>query len=119
MQIQRGLGSSKLAISSVGGTVNIVMKAAEKQQGGSVRFLSGNDSYFKTTAEYNTGVNDKGWAFSFLVDHWQAHRSWARGTFGQGQNYFFPWVINQMKNITLTSWSPVLRNITVSVGLKV
>ncbi|WP_422106952.1 carboxypeptidase-like regulatory domain-containing protein [Winogradskyella sp.] len=89
MQVQRGLGASKLAISSVGGTVNIVMKAAEKQQGGSVRFLSGNDSYFKTTAEYNTGVNDKGWAFSFLVDHWQAHRSWARGTFGQGQNYFF------------------------------
>ncbi|MEO1032594.1 MAG: carboxypeptidase-like regulatory domain-containing protein [Bacteroidota bacterium] len=89
MQVQRGLGASKLAISSVGGTVNIVMKAAEKQQGGSVRFLSGNDSYFKTTAEYNTGVNDKGWAFSFLIDHWQAHRSWARGTFGQGQNYFF------------------------------
>ena len=89
MQIQRGLGASKLAISSVGGTVNIVMKAAEKQKGGSVRFLSGNDSYFKTTAEYNTGVNEKGWAFSFLVDHWQAHRSWAEGTFGQGQNYFF------------------------------
>ena len=89
IQVQRGLGASKLAISSVGGTVNIVMKAAEKQKGGSVRFLSGNDSYFKTTAEYNTGVNDKGWAFSFLIDHWQAHRSWAEGTFGQGQNYFF------------------------------
>ena len=89
IQVQRGLGASKLAISSVGGTVNIVMKAAEKSKGGSVRFLSGNDSYFKTTAEYNTGVNDKGWAFSFLLDHWQAHRSWARGTFGQGQNYFF------------------------------
>ncbi|MBV7268855.1 TonB-dependent receptor [Winogradskyella luteola] len=89
IQIQRGLGSSKLAISSVGGTVNIVTKAADKQRGGSVRFLAGNDSYFKTTAEYNTGVNDKGWAFSFLVDHWQAHRSWAEGTFGQGQNYFF------------------------------
>ncbi|WP_353776909.1 carboxypeptidase-like regulatory domain-containing protein [Winogradskyella sp. 3972H.M.0a.05] len=89
VQVQRGLGSSKLAISSVGGTVNIVMKAADKNRGGSVRFLAGNDSYFKTTAEYNTGVNDKGWAFSFLLDHWQAHRSWARGTFGQGQNYFF------------------------------
>ena len=89
IEVQRGLGASKLAISSVGGTVNIVMKAAEKEKGGSVRFLSGNDSYFKTTAEYNTGINDKGWAFSFLLDHWQAHRSWAEGTFGQGQNYFF------------------------------
>lgn len=88
VQVQRGLGSSKLAISSVGGTVNIVMKAAEKQQGGSIRFLTGNDSYFKGTAEYNTGINEKGWAFSFLLDHWQSHRKWGRGTFGQGQNYF-------------------------------
>lgn len=89
VQIQRGLGSSKLAISSVGGTVNIVMKAADKNKGGSMRFLTGNDSYFKGTVEYNTGVNEKGWAFSALIDHWQSHRRWARGTFGQGQNYFF------------------------------
>ncbi|MEM6720773.1 MAG: carboxypeptidase-like regulatory domain-containing protein [Bacteroidota bacterium] len=89
MQVQRGLGASKLAISSVGGTVNIVMKAAEKKKGGNVRFLTGNDSYFKGTVEYNTGVNDKGWAFSVLLDHWQAHRRWGEGTFGQGQNYFF------------------------------
>lgn len=88
VQIQRGLGASKLAISSVGGTVNIVMKAADKNEGGFVRFLSGNDSYVKTTAEYNSGINDKGWAFSIMLDHWQAHRSWAEGTFGQGQNYF-------------------------------
>lgn len=89
VQVQRGLGASKLAISSVGGTVNIVMKAAEKNQGGFVRFLAANDSYFKTTAEYNTGVNEDGWAFSMMLDHWQAHRSWARGTFGQGQTFFF------------------------------
>lgn len=89
IQVQRGLGASKLAISSVGGTVNIVTRTTENKQGGSVRFLSGNDSYMKATAEYSTGMNEKGWAFSFLIDHWQAHRSWAEGTFGQGQNYFF------------------------------
>ena len=32
IQIQRGLGSSKLAISSVGGTVNIVTKATDKKR---------------------------------------------------------------------------------------
>ena len=32
IQIQRGLGSSKLAISSVGGTVNFVTKATEKNK---------------------------------------------------------------------------------------
>ena len=32
MQIQRGLGSSKLAIASVGGTVNIITRAADKKK---------------------------------------------------------------------------------------
>ncbi len=89
VQVQRGLGSSKLAISSVGGTMNIVMKAAERNKGGFIRFMGGNDSYIKGTVAYDTGMNDKGWAFSVLLDHWQAHRKWSRGTFGQGQNYYF------------------------------
>ncbi|HLT49909.1 MAG TPA: hypothetical protein VKZ90_05620, partial [Aequorivita sp.] len=28
------------------------------------------------------------WAYSFLLDHWQAHRKYSDGTAGQGQNYF-------------------------------
>jgi outer membrane receptor for ferric coprogen and ferric-rhodotorulic acid len=89
IQVQRGLGSSKLAISSVGGTVNIISKTTDQTEGGFVRFLAGNDSYFKGTASYNTGLSDSGWAFSFLIDHWQAHRKYAIGTAGQGQNYLF------------------------------
>lgn len=88
VQIQRGLGSSKLAISSVGGTINIVTKATEKKQGGFARFLTGSGSYFKGTMGYNTGVSDKGWAFSVMLDYWQGWRSWADGTQGQGQSYF-------------------------------
>ena len=34
VQIQRGLGASKLAISSVGGTVNFVMKSTDKKRRG-------------------------------------------------------------------------------------
>ena len=89
VQIQRGLGSSKLAISSVGGTVNILSKTTDKKEGGFVRFLAGNDSFFKGTVSYDTGVSDKGWAFSALVDHWQADRKYSFGTAGQGQNYLF------------------------------
>ena len=89
IQVQRGLGASKLAISSVGGTTNIVMKAADLKAGGFARFIGGNDSYAKGTFSYNTGRNAKGWAFSALVDYWQAHRKWSKGTYGQGQNYFF------------------------------
>ncbi len=88
VQIQRGLGSSKLAISSVGGTVNIVTKTTEDDKGGFVRLMTGNDGYLKGTVAYNTGLMNDKWAVSFLLDHWQADNKWALGTRGQGQNYF-------------------------------
>src|SRR5690606_7031982 len=56
VQVQRGLGSSKLAISSVGGTVNIVSRAAGRKEGGFARFMTGNDSYFKGTLSYDSGL---------------------------------------------------------------
>jgi len=87
VQVQRGLGSSKLAISSVGGTTNIIMKSTEQEQGGSVSYLMGNDAYNKITASYNTGmINDK-FGLTVLLTHWQGN-GWAEGTKGQGQNYF-------------------------------
>ncbi|TYP77053.1 TonB-dependent receptor [Aquimarina intermedia] len=89
VQVQRGLGSSKLAISSVGGTINIISKTTDQKEGGYVRLLGGNDSYAKGTVSYNTGLNESGWAFSVLLDHWQAHRKYAEGTAGGGQNYLF------------------------------
>ncbi len=88
VQIQRGLGSSNLAISSVGGTINIVTKTTQDESGGFVRFMTGNDSYLKGTVAYNTGLLNNKWAISFLLDHWQADNKWAEGTRGQGQNYF-------------------------------
>ncbi|MFO7701842.1 MAG: TonB-dependent receptor [Psychroflexus maritimus] len=88
VQVQRGLGASKLAISSVGGTINLIMKSSEREKGGFFRMLGGNDSYMKATASYDTGENENGWSFSFLLDHWQGHRKWAKGTYGQGQTYF-------------------------------
>lgn len=87
IQIQRGLGSSKLAISSVGGTVNFVTKSTEKEKGGFVSTAVANNNYFKTTAMYNTGVNAKGWGFGVMLSQWQGD-GYNRGTKGQGQNYF-------------------------------
>jgi len=47
MQVQRGLGASKLAISSVGGTINIVTKTTDQERGGNVSIGVGNDGYAK------------------------------------------------------------------------
>ena len=87
VQIQRGLGSSKLAISSVGGTVNIIMKSTEQNEGGSFQYLRGNDNYNKMTASYNTGLINGKFGATVLFTHWQGD-GWAEGTRGQGQNYF-------------------------------
>lgn len=88
VDIQRGLGSSKLAISSVGGTINIVTKATEKKKGGYIRTLGGYGEYMKGTFAYNTGIMENGWGISFLVDYWKGDRKYAEGTKGKGQNYF-------------------------------
>ena len=49
VEIQRGLGASKLAISSVGGTVNFVMNSNDVRQGGFMYAGFANDDYLKTT----------------------------------------------------------------------
>ena len=90
VEVQRGLGSSKLAISSVGGTINIVTKTTESTKGGYFRTLAGSGGYAKASFAYNTGINDKGWAFSMLLDQWRADKKPGRKfTAGQGQVYFF------------------------------
>ncbi|WP_436832397.1 TonB-dependent receptor [Parapedobacter sp. DT-150] len=88
VQVQRGLGSSKLAISSVGGTINIVTKATDLQKGGFVRFMTANNGYLKGTVSYSTGLQNK-WGFSMMVDYWRADGKYAVGTQGEGQSYFF------------------------------
>src|SRR5690606_30640107 len=65
-----------------------VTKATERNQGGMARFVVGNDSYFKGTVSYDTGLKGK-WGFSMLLDYWQGHRKFGYGTAGQGQSYFF------------------------------
>ena len=87
IQIQRGLGASRLAVPSVGGTVSIFTRAAERQRGASVSQTLGNDGYTKTSVVYNSGVNSNGWASSFLLSKW-AGDGYVYNTSGEGWTYF-------------------------------
>ena len=87
IQIQRGLGASRLAVPSVGGTVSIFTKAAQMEQGGSVSETIGNDGFAKTSVSYNTGKNENGWASSFLLSKW-AGDGYVYNTSGEGWTYF-------------------------------
>lgn len=100
LQVQRGLGSSKLAISSVGGTINIITKATDKKEGGSVLASYGNNNYLKTLATYSTGKNENGFAASFLFSR-TAGDGYVNSTEFEGYNYFvgLGWEINDAHDV--------------------
>ncbi len=66
MQVQRGLGASKLAINSVGGTMNIITNTADKEQGGSFQTSINSYGTKKAMLNLNTGENKNGTAFTFV-----------------------------------------------------
>lgn len=66
MQVQRGLGASKLAVNSVGGTINIVTTPADRKAGGNAELTFANASYSnRYRFTLNSGLLEGGWAFTF------------------------------------------------------
>ena len=65
IQVQRGLGASKLAIQSVGGTMNIITKTTDAEKGGSISQSLTDFGQSKTVLSLSTGNTKKG-AFSFV-----------------------------------------------------
>ncbi|WP_295232201.1 TonB-dependent receptor [uncultured Chryseobacterium sp.] len=103
IQVQRGLGSSKLAIASVGGTMNFITKSADMKKGGIVRLGVGNNDYLKTSFAYNTGKSDKGWSSSFLMGR-QSGSTYIQNTDYEAYTYFFAlgWEVNPKHNLQFT-----------------
>ncbi len=87
LQTQRGLGASKVSAPSVGGSINIVTNSTDAKKGGAVSYALGNDGYNKVLFSVSSGINEKGWAFTFL-----GAKTWGdgyiQGTDFIGYNYF-------------------------------
>jgi len=62
MQVQRGLGAAKVAVPSVGGTINILTKTTDIEAGGNVYTTLANDGFKKFGMTYSTGLMDSGFA---------------------------------------------------------
>ncbi|SEM58259.1 TonB-dependent Receptor Plug Domain [Chryseobacterium taichungense] len=106
IQTQRGLGSSKLAIASVGGTINYLTRSADMKKGGVIRLGVGNNDYLKTSFAYNTGKSDKGWSSSILMSRISGG-TYIENTDFEAYAYYFAlgWEPNKKHNFqfTLTS----------------
>jgi len=87
MQVQRGLGASKVAVPAIGGTVNILSKTTDIDAGGSIFFGMGNDGYAKYGATLSTGLLDSGWAASVSAFKTEGN-GYIDGTEFKGYNYF-------------------------------
>ncbi|MHC5200976.1 TonB-dependent receptor [Myroides sp. LJL119] len=87
MQVQRGLGSSKIAISSVGGTINVLTRTSEAREGGKINAIVGNNNYLKTTASYNTGILENGLSASILLGYNRGD-GYVEGTGFEAQTYY-------------------------------
>lgn len=62
MQVQRGLGASKVAVPSLGGTINILTKTTDATKGGSVFSTVGSNGYSKYGFTLSTGLSENDWA---------------------------------------------------------
>jgi len=105
MQIQRGLGASKVAVPSVGGSVNIVTKTTDAEKGGSFSTAYGNDGYRKMSFAVSSGLTESNWAFSiFGAKTWGD--GYILGTEFEGYSYFFNLSkrINDHHTISLTGF---------------
>ncbi|MCV9386915.1 TonB-dependent receptor [Reichenbachiella ulvae] len=111
MQVQRGLGASKVAVPSIGGTINILTNSTDVEKGGNVFYGIGNDNYQKASFYVSTGLTDNGWAVS-LSGAKITGDGYVDGTEFQGYNYFFnvSKVINEKHSLSLTGFGAPQRH---------
>ena len=112
MQVQRGLGASKLAIPAVGGTINILTNAAEFKKGGNVSTSIGNDGYTKYSTSLSSGLLDNGLAATMQLTHTKGN-GYIDGTDFKAYSYFISanYNISQKQRISATvTGAPQMHN---------
>ncbi len=87
VQVQRGLGASKLAIPSVGGTMNIMTKGMQNKRVFKFKQEVGNDGYLRTSAGVNTGKLKGGWAITAAASYKRGN-GWVDRAYTEGWFYY-------------------------------
>ena len=88
IQVQRGLGASKIIVPSFGGTVNVTTRTTDQQAGGYAYEGIGSDGWNKTAILVATGLDKNGWAATFSGSRVMGAYPYDGSSF-LGYNYFF------------------------------
>ena len=86
-QVQRGLGASKIAIPSIGGTMNIITKGISNKAGGMLKQSIGPNGYLNTSFGLNTGKSKNGWGLT-LAGSYKEGNGWVDQNFTKGYFYY-------------------------------
>ncbi len=100
IQVQRGLGASKLALPSVGGTINIITKGYDNKKEGALKQEVGSDGYLRTTLGYNTGRLKNDWSIS-VAGSYKRGNGWVDQTWTEGFFYYLK-IDKKIKNHLLS-----------------
>jgi len=87
IQVQRGLGSSKIAIPSVGGTMNILTKGTGNKAGGTIKQEVGSFGKLRTSLGYNSGRLENGWGYT-LAGSYKKGNGFVDETWSEGYFYY-------------------------------
>ena len=87
LQIQRGLGASKVAAPSLGGSINVVTRSTDAIKGGSVSYGIGNDGYAKIGFAVSTCLTANNWAITLLGSKTTSN-GYIQGTEYEAYSYF-------------------------------
>lgn len=87
IQVQRGLGASKLAINSVGGTMNIITKTTDTKPSASLMASITDYGQYKLLGYASTGLQDNGLSFTTVVSR-TAGDGYVNGTWVDAYSYF-------------------------------
>ena len=87
IQVQRGLGASKLALPSVGGTMNIITKGIDAKKGLKVKQEVGSDGFLRTSLGLTTGQMKNGWGITAAGSYKQGN-GWVEQTWTKGWFYY-------------------------------
>lgn len=87
IQVQRGIGLSKLGLFSVGGTVNIITIGTEYERKMSLFGAVGNDGFLSTGFNFSSGMLPGDWAFTVMGAR-ESSKGYIPGTNYEAWNYF-------------------------------
>lgn len=88
IQVQRGLGASKLALPAIGGTLNILTRGIDSKQSTRFRQEFGSGNFTRSTFMHNSGKLENGWGYT-ISGSYKNGDGMVDGTFTEGAFYYF------------------------------